>query len=85
MQQDMSTFQSIHPNTWRMSILHVLDLVSRVHDVILMNVYLDLGNTGGSGFWNGGYMSKGREIGRSVYKQPGNEVNGSYHSKEGSK
>ncbi len=63
----------------------VLDLVSQVRDVILMNVYLDLGDPGGSGFWNEGYMGKGREMGRSVYEQPGNEVDGSYHSKEGSK
>jgi hypothetical protein len=28
-----------------------------------MNVYLDLENPGGSGFWVGGYMSQGREIG----------------------
>jgi hypothetical protein len=41
----------------------VLDLVSQVRDVILMNVYLDLGNSGGSGFWNGGYMTQGREMG----------------------
>ncbi len=40
----------------------VLDLVSQVRDVVLMSVYLDLGNPGGSGFWNGGYMSKGREM-----------------------
>jgi hypothetical protein len=52
----------------------VLDLVSQVRDVVLMNVYLDLGVPGGSGFWNEGYMGKGREMGRSVYKQPGNEV-----------
>jgi hypothetical protein len=57
----------------------VLDLVSQIPDVVLMNV------SGGLGFWNEGYMSKGREMGRSVYKQPGNEVDGSYHSKEGSK
>ncbi len=63
----------------------VLDLVSQICDVVLMNVYLDLGNPGGSGFWNEGYMNKGREMGRSVYEQPGNEVNGSCHSKEGSK
>jgi hypothetical protein len=63
----------------------VLDLVSQVRDVVLMNVYLDLGNSGGSRFWDGGYMNKGREMGRSVYEQPGNEVDGSYHSKEGSK
>jgi hypothetical protein len=59
----------------------VLDLVSQLRDVVLMNVYLDLG----PGFWNEGYMSKGRGMGRSVYEQPGNEVDGSYHSKEGSK
>jgi hypothetical protein len=41
----------------------VLDLVSQVRDVVLMNVYLDLGNSGGSGFWNRGYMSQGREMG----------------------
>jgi hypothetical protein len=41
----------------------VLDLVSQVRDVVLMNVYLDLGNSGGSEFWNGGYMSQGREMG----------------------
>jgi hypothetical protein len=63
----------------------VLDLVSQVRDVVLMKVYLDLENSRGSGFWNGGYMSKGREMGRAVYEQPGNEVDGSYHSKEGSK
>jgi hypothetical protein len=40
----------------------VLDLVSQVRDVVLMNVYLDLGNSGRSGFWNGGYMSQGREM-----------------------
>jgi hypothetical protein len=50
-----------------------------------MNVYLDLRNSGGLGFWNKGYIGKGREMGRSVYEQPGNEVDGSYHSKEGSK
>ncbi len=63
----------------------MLDLVSQVCDVVLMNVYLDLENPGGSGFWNEGYMSKGRGMGRSVYEQLGNEVDGSYHSKEGSK
>ncbi len=30
--------------------IDVLDLVSQVRDVVLMNVYLDLGNSGGSGF-----------------------------------
>ncbi len=69
----------------------MLVLVSQIHDVVQINVYLDLGiyldlgNYGGSGFWNGGYMNEGREMGRSVYEQPGNEVDGSCHSKEGSK
>ncbi len=63
----------------------VLDLVSQVRDAVLMNVYLDLGNSGGSGFRDGGYMNKGREMGSSVYEQPGNKVDGSYHSKEGPK
>ncbi len=65
--------------------LSVLDLVRQIRDVVLMNVYLDLENPGGSGFWNRGYMNKGREMGRSVYEQPGNEVDGSCHSKEGFK
>jgi hypothetical protein len=63
----------------------VLDLVSQVRDVVLMSVYLDLGNPGGLGFWDEGYMSKGREMGSLFYEQPGNEVDGSYHCKEGSK
>ncbi len=63
----------------------MLDLVSQIHDVVLMNVYLDLGNPGGRDFGMKGYMNKGRERGRSVYEQLGNEVDGSCHSKEGSK
>jgi hypothetical protein len=50
-----------------------------------MNVYLGVGNPRGSGFWNEWYMSKGREMKSLVYEQPGNKVDGSYHSKEGSK
>jgi hypothetical protein len=37
----------------------VLDLVSQVRDVVLINVYLDLGNSGGSGFWDGGILTRG--------------------------
>ncbi len=69
---------------WYLDII-VLDLVSQVRYVVQMNVYLDLRNSGGSGFWNEGHINKGREMGRPVYEQPGNEVDGSYHSKEGSK
>jgi hypothetical protein len=60
--------------------VNVLDLVSQVRDVVLINVYLDLGISGGSGFWNGGYMSQVREMGSLVYEQPGYEVDRSYHS-----
>jgi hypothetical protein len=59
--------------------------MGRVRNVVLMNVYLDLENPGGSGFRVGGYMSQVREMGKSVYEQPGKEVDGSYHSQESSK
>ncbi len=41
----------------------VRELMGWVRNVVLMNVYLDLGNPGGSGFWVGGYMSQVREWG----------------------
>jgi hypothetical protein len=41
----------------------VHELMGWVHNVVLMNVYLDLLNPGGSGFWVGGYMSQVREWG----------------------
>jgi hypothetical protein len=41
----------------------VSELMGRVRNVVLINVYLDLENPGGSGFWVGGYMSQGREWG----------------------
>ncbi len=63
----------------------VLDLVSWVRIAVLMNVYLGLGNSRGSGFWNEGYMSQGREMEGLVYEQPEDNVDGSCHSKEGSK
>ncbi len=63
----------------------VLVLVGQVRDAFLMNVYLDVRNPRGSGFWNEVYMSRGREMKSLVYEQPGNKVDGSYHSKEGSK
>jgi hypothetical protein len=51
----------------------VLDLVTQIRNVVFVNLYLGPGNPRGSGFWNEGYMSGGRETGRSVYEQPGNE------------
>ncbi len=56
-----------------------------VRNVVLMNVYLDLENPGGSGFWVEGVYEPGEGNGKLVYEQPGNEVDGSCHSKEGSK
>ncbi len=41
----------------------VRELMGWVRNVVLMNVYLDLENPGGSGFWVGGYMSQEREWG----------------------
>jgi hypothetical protein len=37
----------------------VRELVGRVRNVVLMNVYLDLENSGGSGFWVGGVYEPG--------------------------
>jgi hypothetical protein len=41
----------------------IRELMGWVRNVVLINVYLDLGNPGGSGFWVGGYMSQVREWG----------------------
>jgi hypothetical protein len=60
---------------WRFYfVILVLDLVTQIRDVVFVNVYLGLGNPRGSEFRNEGYMGEGRETGRSVYEQPGNEV-----------
>jgi hypothetical protein len=65
----------------------VLDLVSQVRDVVLMNVYLDLGDPRGSGFWNEGYRIwvRGGKWGDQFTSNLGTRWTGSYHSKEGSK
>ncbi len=36
----------------------VKELVGWVRNVVLINVYLDLENPGGSGFWVGGYIAR---------------------------
>ncbi len=56
-----------------------------VRNVVLMNVYLDLEKPQGVGISGEGPHGQVRETGGSVYKQPGKEVDGSCHSKEGSK
>ncbi len=43
-------FSNIVPSLYDYPIIVVLDLVSQVRDVILMSVYLDLGNPGGRDF-----------------------------------
>ncbi len=57
------------------------ELVGWVRNVVLMNVYLDLG----VGISGEGPHGAGEGNGESVYEQPGKEVDGSCHSKEGSK
>jgi hypothetical protein len=54
-----------------MWLVHVSELVGWVRNVVLMNVYLDLENPGGSGFRVGGYMSQGREIGEQFMSNLG--------------
>jgi hypothetical protein len=44
----------------------VRELMGRVRNVVLMNVYLGLENPGGSGFRVGGYMSQVREMEKLV-------------------
>jgi hypothetical protein len=66
--------------SFRWSELIVLDHVSQIRDTVLMSVYLEVRNLGGSRFWNEGLMSKGREMGSSVYKQSETKVDGSCHS-----
>ncbi len=48
-----------------------------VHNVVLINVYLDLENPGGSGFWWGGMDGLLRGQKGSVYEHQGAEVDGS--------
>ncbi len=49
------------------------ELMGWVRNVVLMSVYLDLENPGGSGFWVGGYMSQVREWGslRATWERGG--------------
>ncbi len=45
------------------AVVDVRELMGWVRNVVLINVYLDLENPGGSEFWVGGYMSQVREWG----------------------
>jgi hypothetical protein len=56
-----------------------------VRNVVLMSVYLGLEKPKGVRILGGGSDGQVREIQGSVYEQPKEEVDGSCHSKEGSK
>jgi hypothetical protein len=56
-----------------------------VRNVVLMNVYLGLEKPQGAGILGKGPHGQVREMRGSVYEQPRKEVDGSCHSKEGSK
>jgi hypothetical protein len=56
-----------------------------VRNVVLMNVYLGLEKPQGVGIPGGGPDGQVREMQGSVYEQPKEEVDGSCHSKMGSK
>jgi hypothetical protein len=52
----------------------VLDLVSQVHDVVLVMCIFSSGKPQGIGILEREYMGNGMEMGRSVYEQPGTKV-----------
>jgi hypothetical protein len=56
-----------------------------VRNVVLINVYLDLKKPQGARNLGGRVYGPGEGMGKLVYEQPGYEVDGSCHSKEGSK
>ncbi len=63
----------------------VSEHMSWVRNVVLMNVYLGLEKPQGVRISGKGPHGQVREMRGSVYEQPGKEVDGSCHSKEGSK
>ncbi len=65
--------------------LNVRERMGWVRNVVLMNVYLDLEKPRGVGILGEGPHGAGEGNEGSVYEQPGKEVDGSCHSKEGSK
>ncbi len=66
-------------------IVDVRDLLDLVHNVILIECIFGSGKLRGGGFWAKGAHGLLGEQRRSVYEQQGAEVDGSWHSKEGSK
>jgi hypothetical protein len=50
-----------------------------------MYIYLDLRNPGEVGILGGRVYEPGEGMGKLVYEQPGKKMDGSCHSKEGSK
>ncbi len=78
-------FATMRPRINADDIAPVLDLVSQVRDVVLMNVYLDLGDPGGSDFGMRGKWVRGEKWEDQFTSNLGTRWTGSYHSKEGSK
>ncbi len=54
--------------------IHVLDLVSQLRDVVLVMCTFSSGKPQGVRILEWGVYREGMEMGRSVYEQPGTEV-----------
>jgi hypothetical protein len=61
--------------------INIPDRRRRIIEVVIVRLL----ETWVLGIWSGEGLGKGLRKGRSVYKQPETEVDGSCHSKEGSK
>jgi hypothetical protein len=64
------TFPSIY------LLVYVPDLVSRIHDVVLVRRIFSSGKPQGVGILEWGGDGERMEMGRSVYEQPGTKVDG---------
>ncbi len=63
----------------------VSELVGWVRNVVLIKCIFGSGKPRGVRISGGRVYEPGEGMGKLVYEQPGNEVDGSCHSKEGSK
>jgi hypothetical protein len=63
----------------------VSELVGWVRNVVLIKCIFGSGKPRGVGISGGRVYEPGEGMGKLVYEQPGNELDGSCHSKEGSK
>ncbi len=63
----------------------VSELVGWVRNVVLIKCIFGSGKPRGVGILGGRVYEPAEKMGKLVYEQPGNEVDGSCHIKEGSK